>query len=1141
MKRTILKQIILMSFALFVGSMTAQAKTVLTFSNLVESSTSVTLTDGTVTEPEALATVLSGYTVTYANSMTLETTGWKLSTANKDFVIDGLTAGDVVTINMAQNRLTTNGTKFSDIATWTTVAQSGKTSTAMSLTGTKLSLYTKDGAVIIESIEILSAEEAAELETISKPTISSANGTVTITPGESSKGNTTTTYYTIDNTMPSATNGTAYKETFSVDKPTVVKAITLNSDATSEVVSAICSPISARAKTLDLTAINTGSNVTLAITGIAAVSYKYAYNYLSDFYGTLAFDNPTRWSIGTSGLTSTAANDVFEIPNLKEGDQVTFTITSGRLQLYNQSTSNHLVNNAMPSDGYANVAKAGDEGYSYTVTMLADANLKVCTKETAVTITAITVTEKEEEHYEMPETRTPAPQNRGLWACQTADGSKTFISWRARKSDTEATSYNLYRNGTLYGTYTDRTNVTIDGTADSYATDTYRLETVGGGVAAESQEMTIAAGGVKPRSWMRIALADEPVVTNTGIMWDKNGEDTGYKVRYTPNDMSCFDMDGDGQEELIVKWDPSNSQDNGYSGYTANVYIDCYKMDWTVAEPTAALMWRINLGQNIRAGAHYTMFLCYDFDGDGKGEMICKTSLGTKDGQGNYVFQSRITERGLDVTTDYTRTDDAGVAQKSNGHIGVGEEWLTVFNGTTGAEMATIDFYPKFNVVSDWHEPSGSSNRYNKGTRFKACVAFLDGKNPSAVYNRGYYSQSFFTAYNWNGTNLYEVWRHASTTKGEGLYGQGNHSLVVADVDGDGCDEIGTGPSVLDNDGTVLWTSGFGHGDAHHLGDFDPNNEGMEIFYVNEEFGESDYSTALFDAKTGRILQGHAQFGMDTGRGLAADLSAKHAGAELFSKGDNDSGGNTHLVQYVDGTADWLGGNGDYGWRNGSLVNGFVTTDEMGKTVTNDKASYPNYRIYWDGDLLDEWMDSRHVDKYNDESDTFERLYTFDSPSHPAYSINGTKENPNLQSDLFGDWREEAVFYDYDVTGTTTKTVSSKSINDGAEFDYEWENRQYYLVVFTTTIPTEYRLPWLRDDHAYDMAIAWQNIGYNQPPHLSYSPVAVYGKPNTPSTIINKVDTDNPSSVCYSLQGIRMKAPVSKGLYILNNKKVIVK
>ncbi len=190
----------------------------------------------------------------------------------------------------------------------------------------------------------------------------------------------------------------------------------------------------------------------------------------------------------------------------------------------------------------------------------------------------------------------------------------------------------------------------------------------------------------------------------------------------------------------------------------------------------------------------------------------------------------------------------------------------------------------------------------------------------------------------------------------------------------------------------------------------------MEIFYVNEEWNESAWSTALFDAKTGRMLQGHTQFGMDTGRGLAADLSAKHRGAELFSKGDNDSEGNTQLVQYVDGTPDWLGGSGDYGWRNGSLEMGYETTDELGQTVTNDVNSYPNYRIYWDGDLLDEWMDSRHVDKYNDETDTFERLYTFGSSSHHARSLYGAKEDPGLQTDLFGDWREEAIFYDYDVT-----------------------------------------------------------------------------------------------------------------------------
>lgn len=698
--------------------------------------------------------------------------------------------------------------------------------------------------------------------------------------------------------------------------------------------------------------------------------------------------------------------------------------------------------------------------------------------------------------YTMPDTRTEAQQNRVLWACQTADGQKTFVSWRARKTDSDHTSYILYRNGAVYDTFTTKTNVTIDGTVSTYTTDTYRIDVQENGATRETMELN--AGSVKPHNWFRIKLADEPVVTNTGVMWDVDGKDTGYKVRYTPNDMSCYDMDGDGQEELIVKWEPSNAQDNGRSGYTANVYIDCYKVDYQQAmsgnDIEAQLLWRINLGQNIRAGAHYTQFLCYDFDGDGKGEMMVKTSLGTKDGLGNYVFQKRIAERGLDVTRDYTRQDDSGTSQSSNGHVGVGEEWLTVFRGSDGKELASTDYYPKFNVVSDWHEPSGSSNRYNKGTRFKACVAFLDGRNPSGVFNRGYYSQSFFTAYNWNGTNLYEVWRHESKEPGVGMYAQGNHSLVVADMDGDGFDEIGVGSATLDHDGSVLWTSGFGHGDAHHLGDFDPNNEGLEIFYVNEEWKESPLSSVLFDAATGGILKSHPQDGMDTGRGLAADLSAAHRGAEMITKGDDDTmgsaaNGSTFRMQYTDGTPDWVGGNGERAWQNGSLYVNYVTQDEFGQDVTNAVASYPNFRIYWDGDLLDEWLDSRHVDKLNDENRTWERLYTFDSPSHPAHSINGTKENPNLITDLFGDWREEVIFYDYDVTGTTTKSVTSKSENDGEPFDYQWENRQYYLTVFTTTIPTEHRLPWLRDDHAYDMSIVWQNVGYNQPPHLSYSPV----------------------------------------------------
>lgn len=750
--------------------------------------------------------------------------------------------------------------------------------------------------------------------------------------------------------------------------------------------------------------------------------------------------------------------------------------------------------------------------------------------------------------YSMPGHWERGYQNRALWACQTTEGN-TFVSWRAREVDNDGTQYSLYRNNTLVSTFTDRNNITVEGTSQSYPTDFYRLEVLQDGAVSETMELP--AGSVKPRNWFRIRLAEEPEVTNTGVMWNAEGVDDGYKVRYTPHDMSSFDMDGDGEEELIVKWEPSNAQDNGYSGYTANVYIDCYKMSQSAAEKSndyeSTLMWRINLGQNIRAGAHYTQFLCYDFDGDGKGEMMVKTSLGTKDGKGDYVFQSRIKERNLDVTRDYTRLDDSGNSQKSNGHIGVGEEWLTVFDGTTGEELATIDYYPKFSI-SDWTEGS-ASNKYNKGTRFKACVAMLDGIHPSGVFNRGYYTQSFFTAYNWNGKNLYEVWRHASESAGDGLYGEGAHSLVVGDFDGDGKDEIGVGAAALDDDGSLLWRSGYAHGDALHLGDFDPNNEGMEIFLVNEEYKISDMSTILFDAATGKVLQGHAQFGVDTGRGLAAHVSAAHDGAQLFSRGDGDKTGESYLVQYLDGTPDWVGGSGDYGWSNGSLTKSFKGTDEFGNAISNDVASFPNFRIYWDGDLYDEWMDSRHADKFNDSTKTFERLFTFDTAIHPARSTGGTKEVPNLQTDLFGDWREEVIFHDCDTVSVETKAVTSKT--DG-EMTIEWPVLQHYLVVFTTTTPTAHLMPWLRDDHVYDMAIAWQNVGYNQPPHLSFDPAVKYKAAAIRHTAYGQ-DADDASasdSSIYNLCGQKVAETdgkglsgigLPKGIYIYKGKKLIIK
>jgi hypothetical protein len=581
----------------------------------------------------------------------------------------------------------------------------------------------------------------------------------------------------------------------------------------------------------------------------------------------------------------------------------------------------------------------------------------------------------------------PVALNRGLVAVKVSSG--VFVSWRMRAADGHNTSYNLYRDGTLVSgsPFTTKTNVVDTGGS---TTSTYKLEVLRDGVVIETQELS----EVWENSYKHIPL-QTPTCTRKS-------------ATYTPNDCSAYDMDGDGEYEIIVKWDPDNSKDSASSGVTSDVFIDCYKMDGT-------LLWRINLGQNIRAGAHYTQFLCYDFDGDGFGEMVCKTAPGTVDGKGNYVLMGSD-----NATTSYVN---------SSGHIVSGPEYLTIFDGTDGSEINTVAYQPAYGDVSTsiWGD-----TKANRSDRYKACVAFLDGEHPSAVMMRGYYCGSFAAAYDFDGEKLTQRWYHQSTTKNQGTWGEGAHSVTVGDVDGDGKDEIVVGSACIDDDGSTLWRGGTGHGDALHLGDFDLDNPGLEVFMVYEE-SSCPYHCTLRDAKTGKILSSRSKSSGDTGRGMIFDCDDLHEGSEFMTSGESG-------LFTCDGKEICA-------WQQGTV-----------------SSSSINYRIYWSGDLLDEYHDRQHIDKWDSQTQSFGRQATLYNMGG-ASSINSTKYNPNLQADLLGDWREEAIYWVTESDGTQA------------------------LTIFTTTATSDYAMPTLRDDHVYDMAIVWQNVGYNQPPHLGYSPI----------------------------------------------------
>jgi hypothetical protein len=570
--------------------------------------------------------------------------------------------------------------------------------------------------------------------------------------------------------------------------------------------------------------------------------------------------------------------------------------------------------------------------------------------------------------------------DRGFIAINTDEG--VFLSWRILGTDPADIAFNIYRDAELINNipYNSNSNF-IDKQGE--LTSIYKLQ-----VIIKDQEIVNNTSiKVNPNFYYKIKLKRP----ENGISKD------GNNYSYTPNDMSIGDLDGDGQWDLILKWEPSNSHDNSHKGYTGIVYLDSYKIDGT-------FMWRINLGKNIRAGAHYTQFLVGDYDGDGKSELVCKTAPGTKDGTD--VFLNKGQAENDDDNADY---------RNENGFIVKGPEYLTIFEGSTGREMATIKYVPeRGGDGSGWGDNYG-----NRVDRFLATNAYLNGKNPSMVFQRGYYTRMALTAYDWDGKNLKEKWTFDSNSENsKAAIGQGNHNLSAGDIDEDGFDEIIEGSCAIDHDGTLMYSTGLGHGDAIHFGDLDHDRRGLEVWQMLED-KSAKYNYELHDAKTGEIIWGGFT-GTDNGRGLAADIDPLSPGYEMWSRD----------------------GEGIYSCK--------------GKQLSKNKPSI-NFRIYWDGDLLDELLDGTVIEKWT--GNNTEKLIDFSNYSN-ASKINGTKSNPCLQADLFGDWREEVILYN--------------------------EENSSELIIFTTTILTTHKLYTLMHDPIYRLGISWQNTAYNQPPHLSF-------------------------------------------------------
>jgi rhamnogalacturonan endolyase len=575
--------------------------------------------------------------------------------------------------------------------------------------------------------------------------------------------------------------------------------------------------------------------------------------------------------------------------------------------------------------------------------------------------------------------------NRGIVAMPDGKGN-IFVSWRLLATDAPEVSFNLYRS--VNNANTTRLNATpittatawLDETIDTTKTYSYQIAAiVNGREVKDARTYTVKAGA---RAYISI-----PLQTPAG---------------YTPNDASVGDLDGDGTYEIILH-QTGKGHDNSHDGLTDPPIFQAYTLD-------GQFLWQINLGKNIREGAHYTQFMVYDLDGDGKAEIAMKTADGTIDGQGKPIGDS---------TKDY---------RNNRGRILEGPEYLTVFDGQTGAALFTTDYVPSRGRIDGWGGSGGTGRTDSYGNRvdrFLACVAYLDGVHPSLVMCRGYYGRSVLAAWDYKDKKLTQRWVF-DTEKGYPAFaGQGNHNLTVTDVDGDGKDEIVYGQMTVDDNGKGLYTTGIGHADALHVSDLDPERPGLEVFGTQERFG--DAGANFRDAKTGEVIWKKPSIaagddGEGPGRALALDIDPRYKGYEC--------------------------------WVAGAGITGLF--DCKGNQIA-DKTPPCNMGIYWDGDVLSEILNSTVVGKWEYNSS---RLVTLlDARAFDCVQNNGTKANPCLSADILGDWREEVIYHTRD-------------------------NQE--LRIFTTTIPTTHKFYTLMHDPQYRLSIVWQNVAYNQPPHPGF-------------------------------------------------------
>lgn len=565
---------------------------------------------------------------------------------------------------------------------------------------------------------------------------------------------------------------------------------------------------------------------------------------------------------------------------------------------------------------------------------------------------------------------------RGVVAINKGNG-KVYVGWRMLGTDPDDIAFNLYRSTggeepikLNDHPLTESTNF-VDSGANLSQSNSYFVKPVVNGKEQEASDPFTLQANAPAKPYISI-----PLQTPDG---------------YRPNDAAVGDLDGDGEYDIVLKQE-MRGRDNSRRGVCpGTTKLEGYKIDGT-------FLWRIDLGRNIREGAHYTPFIVYDLDGDGIAEIAVRTSEETIDGTGTMIGDTDGDDR-----TNYVNPE--------TGYILEGPEFISIYDGRTGKEVAR-DNYIARGKVTDWGDDYG-----NRVDRFLMGVAYLDGERPSLIICRGYYELTKLEAWNYRDGKLTKVW-HFTSDDWPGYARQGNHNLSIGDVDSDGRDEIVYGACCIDDDGTGLYTTGLGHGDAMHLSDMDPDRPGLEVFQCHEPV--HDAGIELRDAGTGQILwakptpKGRRE---GPGRAMSMDIDPRYRGYECWA-----AGGINELYSC------------------------------KGEVISDTKPRSCNMGIWWDGDVTREFLDGTRISKWDYENSSANVLLS--AEDFGCVKNNGSKSNPCINADILGDWREEVIW----------------RTEDNSE-----------LRIFTTTISTDQRFYTFMHDPIYRISVALQNVGYNQP------------------------------------------------------------